>query len=110
MNQIARPKTHVYVFIRTDLPIQQQIVQSNHAALEAGIFLGDKTQDEPSSLIVIAVKNKAKLEKVLLDLTQKGIKHIPFYEPDWDYGLTAIGTEPLTQDLRVLLKRYQLWH
>ena len=86
------------------------MVQSNHAALEAGIFLGDKTQDEPSSLIVIAVKNKSKLEKVLLDLTQKGIKHIPFYEPSWDYGLTAICTEPLTQDLRVLLKRYQLWH
>ena len=86
------------------------MVQSNHAALEAGIFLGDKSQDEPSSLIVISVKNQYQLERVLKDLTDKGIKHIPFYEPDWDYGLTAIGTEPLTQDLRVLLKRYQLWH
>lgn len=85
------------------------MVQSNHAALEAGIFLGDNSQDEPSSLIVIAIKNKEKLEKVLKDLTEKGIKHIPFHEPDWDYGLTAIGTEPLTQDRRVLLKRYQLW-
>lgn len=85
------------------------MVQSNHAALEAGIFFGDKEQNEPSSLIVIAVKNKAKLEKVLLDLQSKDIKNIPFYEPDWEYGLTAIGTEPLTQEQRVLLKRYQLW-
>ena len=85
------------------------MVQSNHAALEAGILFGDREQTEPSSLIVIAVKNKAKLEKVLKDLEEKGIKHTPFYEPDWEYGLTAIGTEPLTQDQRVLLKRYQLW-
>ena len=85
------------------------MVQSNHAALEAGIFLGDQTQDEPSSLIVIAVKNRTKLEKAMKDLEEKGIKHTPFYEPDWEYGLTAIGTEPLTQEQRVLLKRYQLW-
>ena len=85
------------------------MVQSNHAALEAGILFGDREQTEPSSLIVIAIKNKAKLEKVLKDLEEKGIKHTPFYEPGWEYGLTAIGTEPLTQEQRVLLKRYQLW-
>lgn len=109
MTQIDNKK-HVYVFVRTDLPIQQQIVQSNHAAYEAGIFLGDKEQAEPASLIVIAVKNKAKLEKAMLDLQSKGINLIPFEEPAWDYGLTAFGTEPLTQDRRILLKRYQLWH
>lgn len=85
------------------------MVQSNHAALEAGIFLADQNQSEPSSLILIAVKNQAKLEKAMKDLEEKGIKFVPFYEPSWDYGLTALGTEPLTQDLRVLLKRYQLW-
>lgn len=85
------------------------MVQSNHAALEAGIFLGDQTQDEPSSLIVIAVKNQAKLEKAMKDLESKGIRVVPFYEPSWEYGLTAFGTEPLTQEQRVLLKRYQLW-
>ena len=85
------------------------MVQSNHAALEAGIFLGDQTQYEPSSLIVIAVKNQAKLEKAMKDLEDKGIRVVPFYEPSWEYGLTAFGTEPLTQEQRVLLKRYQLW-
>ena len=43
------------------------------------------------------------------DLEEKDIKFVPFYEPSWDYGLTAFGTEPLTQEQRVLLKRYQLW-
>jgi hypothetical protein len=43
------------------------------------------------------------------DVEAKGIKLIPFEEPSWDYGLTAFATEPLTQEVRVLLKRYQLW-
>lgn len=85
------------------------MVQSNHAALEAGIYLGDKDQLEPSSLVVLAVKNQKQLEKVLIDLSSKGIKHTPFIEPSWDYGLTAIGTEPLNQEQRKLLRRYQVW-
>ena len=109
MLQINKPKTWVYVFVRTDIPVQQQLVQSNHAALEAGIFLGDKDQNEPSSLIVIAVKNQTKLEQAIKDVESKGIKLVPFIEPSWDYGLTAFATEPLTQERRVLLKRYQLW-
>lgn len=85
------------------------MVQSNHAALEAGIFFGNKDQDEPSSLIVIAVKTQAKLEKAIKDVEAKGIKVVPFNEPDWDLNLTSFATEPLTQDKRILLKKYQLW-
>lgn len=99
----------MYVFVRKDLPIQQQLVQSNHAALEAGIAFGNKEQTEPSSLILIAVKNTYQLEKAMKDLESKGIKFISFEEPDWDYKLTSFATEPLTQDKRVLLKKYQLW-
>ena len=99
----------MYVFIRVDLPIQQQLVQSNHAALEAGIAFGNKEQTEPSSLILIAVKNKYQLEKAMKDLESKDIKFVSFEEPDWEYGLTAFAIEALTQDKRVLLKRYQLW-
>lgn len=99
----------MYVFIRVDLPLQQQLVQSNHAALEAGIAFGNKEQSEPSSLILIAVKNTYQLEKAMKDLETKGVRFIAFEEPDWEYGLTAFATEPLTQDKRKLLKRYQLW-
>lgn len=109
MLQIDKPKTWVYVFIRTDLPLQQQLVQSNHSALESGIYFGDKDQNEPSSLIVIAVKNKQKLEKAMKFVEEQNIRLVPFYEPSWDYGLTSFSTEPLTQDQRVLLKRFQLW-
>lgn len=97
------------MFVRRDIPVEQQIVQAGHAALEAGIYLGDRNQSEPSSLVVIGVKNQYQLEKAIKDLETKGIKTISFFEPSWDYGLTAFGTEPLTQDQRILLRRYQLW-
>lgn len=97
------------MFVRRDIPVEQQIVQAGHAALEAGIYLGDRDQSEPSSLVVIGVKNQFQLEKAIKDLESKDIKLIPFYEPSWDMGLSAFGTEPLTQEQRVLLKRYQLW-
>lgn len=32
-----------------------------------------------------------------------------FFEPDWDYGNTAFGTELITEDRRHILKGYQLW-
>lgn len=40
---------------------------------------------------------------------EQGLRQVPFYEPSWDYGLTSFATEPLTQEQRVLLKRFQLW-
>lgn len=97
------------MFVRRDIPVEQQIVQAGHAALEAGIYLGDRDQSEPSSLVVIGVKNQFQLEKAIKDLESKDIKLITFFEPSWDMGLSAFGTEPLTQEQRVLLKRYQLW-
>lgn len=97
------------MFVRTDLPLPQQLVQSNHAAYEAGILFGDKSQTEPSSLIVIAIKNQAKLQKAIDHLRQLNIQLVEFIEPDWEYGLTAFATQPLTQEQRQVMRKYQLW-
>ncbi len=102
-------KYYTYVFVRTDIPVSQQIVQSNHAALEAGIFLGNQEQSEPSSLISIAVKNKYQLEKAINYLKSQNVELIEFHEPSWDYGLTAFATEPIHIDSKHIFKRYQLW-
>lgn len=100
-------KYYTYVFVRTDIPVEQIIVQSCHAALEAGIKFGTKS-NTPNSLIVIGVKNKYQLEKAYNHITDK-FKTEKFYEPSWDYGFTAFATESI-QDLdRSCLKKYQLW-
>lgn len=97
-----------YVFIRTDLPIEQQIVQACHAALEAGHTF-DRLSKEPASLIMLQVPNKEKLEVAMARTIDRGIRCEPFFEPDWDYGLTAFATEAITADQRKTFSKYKLW-
>lgn len=84
------------------------MVQAAHGALEAGKAFPVPTS-EPSSLIVIGVKNITELEKAREYLTENFIKSEIFFEPSWDYGHTSFGTEPICEDQRHVLKRYQLW-
>lgn len=107
MKQI-NDKTWVYVFVRTDLPVEQQMVQSNHASLEAGLEFGRKS-NEISSLIVLQVPDKQSLEEAMQFVESKGIRCIDFHEPDWDYGLTAFGSEPVTLEQRKIFRNWKLW-
>lgn len=100
-------KHWVYCIVRTDMPLPHQMVQAGHAALEAGIAF--PKHGEPSSLIVLQVHNVEELSEAEKYLQEKGIKTIKFFEPSWSYGYTAIGTEPLTQDRRGILRRFRLW-
>jgi hypothetical protein len=84
------------------------MVQAAHAALEAGIKFGKKSV-EPSSVIILQVPNKEKLEAALSRTIEHGIACEGFFEPDWDYGLTSFGTEPVTADQRKIFKKYKLW-
>lgn len=108
--QQVKEKTWVYVFIRKDLPIEQILVQSAHAALESGIHLKHDKENEPSSLIVLQVKNKEQLEKAYEDIGSHGINLVKFDEPDWDYGFTSFASEPVTMDQRKIFKKYRLFN
>lgn len=102
-------KTYRYVFVRRDLPLHQQMVQAAHAALEGGLKLPSEVA-EPSSLIVIGVKDKSELHKADDYLFYEcGIQTEMFFEPDWEYGDTAFCTEAIPVSKRKLFKRYQLW-
>lgn len=97
-----------YVFIRTDLPVEQQIVQACHAAIEAGHTF-EKLSNHPASLIMLQVPNKEKLEIAMKRTIERGIRCQEFLEPDWDYGLTAFATEQITADKRKTFSKYKLW-
>jgi hypothetical protein len=82
-----------------DLPIEQQIVQAAHSALEAGRDLGKPNGH--SHLILLEVKNKAALLKISESIKELGIQFSLFHEPDYDRGYTSLTTEPLDpNDLR----------
>jgi hypothetical protein len=56
----------MYVGIRRDLSVPQQVVQSVHAALEAGWAVGP--QEEHPSVIVLGFKSEESLKKTLAAL------------------------------------------
>jgi hypothetical protein len=90
------------------MPLQHQIAQACHGALESGKVF-NTVQCDPDSLIVIGVKNQNELLKAQKRLEENGIKTVGFWEPDWDYGWTSFGTMPLGEEHRHFLKRHQLW-
>jgi len=101
-------KTYVYVFVRKDLPLTDQVVQAAHAALEAGIVFGAVSK-EPSSLIMLTVPDAESLHRAKAHCEYCGIRSEMFFEPDWNYGHTAFATEPLIQSERHFLKGFPLW-
>lgn len=102
------------MFIRTDIPIAQQIVQSNHASLEAGLKAGQSNQySQTSSIILIAIKNEYQLKKAYEQITAQGIPCEIFFEPDshlgYPPGYTSFATLPVTEDQRPAFRKYRLW-
>lgn len=107
---------YVYVLIRTDLPLQHQITQACHAALEIGFdsqrpMNGDA--DAPVHLITLAVKNESDLLSAAERLNDNGIRHHTFFEPDECNGsvmrYTALASEPVYGLDRKIFNRYNLW-
>ena len=97
---------YTYVIVRTDIPQVQQIVQSSHAALEAGFrFTQPK---EVSHLILLSVKSEEQLKKTAHMLCEKEIDFHMFYEPDVS-EFTAICTKPLFGDECKVFQRYKLF-
>lgn len=99
---------YTYIFVRTDISYEQQLVQAAHAALEAG-FEFDKPH-ETSSIIIIPAKNKDELYKIAARLETNRIQFKMFHEPDFGMGDSAIATQPLTTpEQRKVMKKFQLY-
>jgi hypothetical protein len=98
---------YVYVFVRTDLPIQHQIVQSNHAVYHMASLT---YQDGTPNIVLIGMPDKAALQRVLTKLKSNNILHYSWTEPDYDLGLTAVATGPLYGEQREALRNYRLYN
>jgi hypothetical protein len=97
------------LFFRTDLPAFEHIlVQTNHSSFKLAQLRGDPGTP---NLVAIGMPNVRALERVLRKLQAHGIPHYPWYEPDHDFGLTAIATAPLDADSpeRELLQCYRVY-
>lgn len=83
------------------------MVQAAHAAHESGIHFGNA--ERISSLVVCVVRSEKKLLKALNEVTSKGIKCIPFEEPDLGSQITSFASEPISGSKREAFSKYLLW-
>ena len=66
--------------------------------------------DDTPSLVLVGVPNKSALEAVMERLARYRIPFESFEEPDYDLGLTAVATYPITnKKQRRALGTYAVW-
>ena len=98
------------MFVRQDISLAQQIVQSNHATFEAARNLPpDFPKNEVPFLVLIGVPDKNALFRAIKKLEANSIGYQVFYEPDDNIGLSAVATAPLSQEQRRCLSNYRVW-
>ncbi len=98
--------TQVYAFVREDLTHPQQVVQVCHATMRMARV--SEIPEEPPYVIVCSLKNEKKLAEVKDFLKENKILYEDFHESDLNDELTAVVTVPLTEDKKVLFRKYQL--
>lgn len=94
------------MFVREDLPNIVKLVQASHACMEIGFVT--KKPEEQTFLIALSVKNEEDLTIVSILLETNGIKFSMFYEPDNNYGYTALCTEPVEFGKYKIFSKYNL--
>ena len=98
---------YVFTFIRKDLPLNHQMVQACHSALEAGSEF--KEAGKIPNLVLCELKDLDHLYDTAELLQGKGIKFHNFFEPDNDIGHSSITTEPMSREQKKALSHYRLW-
>lgn len=98
----------VYVFVRQDLTLAEQLVHAAHAAYHMGNLFPEELQGLPS-IVVVGTPHPKAFDKVIRRLAENGIAHYVWSDPDTSYGPTAIATEPLNSEEKLCLANYRLW-
>lgn len=103
---MTSPDSYVYLFVRQDIPIQQQIIQSNHATL---MMASIRPFEGTPNLVLIGVPDKDFLSQIEKKLSDFAIPHYCWNEPDYDIGFSSICTAALYGEARNPLRFYSLW-
>lgn len=97
---------YTYLFVRSDLSPQQQIIQAAHAI--HGMEIASRTTKWPSSIVLIEAKNLGELEEIEMFLQEKQIQFYTFYESFFKEK-TATATFPLQGEQRRCLANFPLY-
>ena len=95
-------KEYMYVFVRQDLSVPQQIVQASHACT----YIGDSFHPD-TSIVLLECPDLKHLTFAADYLSEKAVKFRMFFETDINEH-TALATEPLKGVQRTVLKKFKL--
>ena len=101
---VAEP--YVYIFVRKDLPAEQQAVQAIHASIESAKHF-DFPKDPPN-IVLCHVKDEGSLDEHCNTMLEAGVRYQAIREPDMDYHLTAAATEPICGERRKMFRKFRL--
>jgi hypothetical protein len=83
-----------------------QIIQSNHAVYHlAGLHYEDGTPN----MVLIGLPDAWALKRAEAKLRAQNIPHYAWFEPDNDFGFTAICTAPLRGEQRKAMANYRIY-
>lgn len=98
---------YIYVFVRQDLSLADQMVHSNHAVFHMAALI--RPEEGIPSLVVIGVPHENSMKKVIAKLKELQLAHYEWIDPDFNESVTAIATIPLTVNQKDFLRNYRLW-
>lgn len=105
---------YIYVVVRKDIPVEDQMVQVGHACFDAGKKFGLKGVH----LVLLEVENVFDLHSLWDDMENAKIQYCQFWEDNLvtDYlgfkhemGYTAFCTQPISGKKRQIFANYPLW-
>ena len=103
---------YVYVLVRRDISLADQMVQAAHASQESGAQFGCP---DSCHMVLCGVKDESELRAAALHIELNNIQLAMFYEPDSDQftgkpmGYTALCTEPIHGEQRKAMRKFQTW-
>jgi hypothetical protein len=98
---------YIYVFVRQDLTVPQQLVHSNHAVYHMATGY-DWCRGTPA-IVVIGIPNLKSLNRVAEKMRKENIDCYMWLDPDVNMGTLAIATVPLDLEKRAALSNYRLY-
>lgn len=97
---------YMYVIVRRDIPLGDQMVQIGHACQESGARFGCP---DGCHMVLGSAENEVELLKWERKLSLEDVNYHMFFEPDDGMGYTAIATQPLRGSQRQPLKRLRIY-
>lgn len=98
----------IYVFVRGDLPEEQQLVQAAHAVFNMARTDGWPS-GEPRIVALDGGSSEKAFKKTQHKLENAGIRHVQYVDPDIpEVGVSAITTYPILKEQSLPLANYRL--